>query len=1036
MMDNSYSVGYAGFYRLFQNGKKLLSMSLLPLFVLLALFSGQEGFAQGAAITGKVTDAGGIGLPGVTVQVKGMTRGTSTDGDGTFRLADVSGGATLVFSSIGYTTQEVAIGNRSSVTVSLAEDAKSLSEVVVVGYGTQKAKDATGGVVALGVKDFNKGVITSPEQLLQGRAAGIQVTPASGEPGAGINIQIRGTSSIRSNNNPLYVIDGVPLSGDDVSSGGFDLGAGSSSARNPLSFLNPSDIENISVLKDASAAAIYGARGSNGVVLITTKRGKSGQQTLNFSTNASVSSAARTYDLLSAAAFKAGLVKSGGTLDKTTDGGANTNWQDAILQTAVTHNQNLSFGGGNDNTRYFFSLGYQDQQGVIKTSGLQRTTARVNASHELFKDKVVLDLNLTTSGIQNRYVPNGDNAGYQGSIIGAALQANPTYPINGGFLGNAANETGGYFTPGGDFRNPVAILNLYNDRDNVSRTLGSLSATWRITDGLSAKVNFGIDNAASTRWTNIDKRLSGFNDTYSSSPGKDAAGNVISSAGVPGGRAVIQNRANASRLIEYTLSYNKRVGVGTLDVLGGFSYQKFTRNSSFVDVKRFTVNTDQFLYTDNLGAVENNGAAKAYSGGSDAGQNELQSYFGRANYNIQDKYLLTATVRVDGSSKFGINNKYGTFPSLAAAWRLSNESFIPKSIFSDLKLRASWGITGNQEFPGGVSRILFQANADGSQTQQNNPNPNIKWEQTTQFSGGVDFSILNGRLSGSVDYFNKAASDQLFQVVYPQPTNATYKWVNLPGIIRNTGVETSLIFQAVQTPKFGWEVNYNMTFLKNNVESLGGNIIPTGNINGQGLSGAYAQTIRAGSPIYSFYLPTFAGYDDQGNAIYPNDAAFALQGSPIPTFTAGLTNNFTFGKFNASIFLNAATGFKIYNNTANALFTKGALKNGRNVTVAAANSTEGTLNAPEVSTAFLEKGDFLRVSNASLSYQFALPQGGFAKNLQVSLTGQNLLLITSYSGIDPEVNTNKSRDGVPSRGIDYAAFPTARTFTLGLNVGF
>ena len=1022
-MDNSYLVGSAAITRRVQPVQSLLRLGLM-LLMFLTLSSGVT-FAQEASVSGKVVDAASQGLPGVTVSVKGTTRGTNTDASGNFKI-NAASNAVLTFSYVGFLTKEIAVGNQSVVNVTLAEDSKTLSEVVVVGYGTQKAKDATGGVVALGPKDFNKGVITSPEQLLQGRAAGIQVTPASGEPGAGINIQIRGTSSIRSNNNPLYVIDGVPLSGDDVSAGGFDLGAGSSSARNPLNFLNPNDIENISVLKDASAAAIYGARGSNGVVLITTKRGKSGQQTLNFSSSVSVASVARKYDLLDGAAFRSGLVKAGGTLDATTDGGANTDWQAAIERTAITHNQNLSFGGGNDNTRYFFSLGYQDQQGVIKTSALQRTTARVNASHELFNDKVVLDLSLTTSGVQNRYVPNGDNAGYQGSIIGAALQANPTYPIYGGVLGDDKNvkESGGFFTPGGDFRNPVGILNLYNDRDNVARTLGTLSATWRIIDGLSAKINFGIDNAASTRWTNIDKRLAGFNDTYTPT------------ASSPGGRAIIQNRANASQLVEYTLNYNKKIGVGSLDLLGGFSYQKFTRNSSYIDAKRFTVNTDQFLYTDNLGAVENNGAQKAYTGGSDASQNELQSYFGRANYNIQDKYLFTATVRVDGSSKFGLNNKYGTFPSLAAAWRLSNESFVPKSIFNDLKLRASWGITGNQEFPGGVSRIIFASNSDGSQTQQNNPNPNIKWEQTTQFSGGVDFSILNGRLAGTVDYFNKAASDQLFQVIYPQPTNATYKWINLPGIIRNSGVEVGLIFQAVQKPTFGWEVNYNMTFLKNNVESLGGNIIPTGNINGQGLSGAYAQTIRAGSPIYSFYLPTFAGFDDQGNAIYPNDAAFALQGSPIPTFTAGLTNNFTFGKFSASIFLNAATGFKIYNNTANALFTKGALKNGRNVTVAAANSTEGTLNAPEVSTAFLEKGDFLRLSNASLAYRFNLPQGSFAKNLQLSLTGQNLFLITSYTGIDPEVNTNKSRDGVPSRGIDYAAFPTARTFTFGINVGF
>jgi iron complex outermembrane receptor protein len=1031
MMDNSYTIDH-GCDHVGNTGKsrlqRLMRGALAGVITLLMLVATQH-VAQAQTekvVTGKITDPGGtLGLPGVTIQVKGTTKGTTTDVNGQYRLADVSANNVLVFSSIGYISQEVTVGTRTTIDVTLVEDNKTLSEVVVVGYGNQRSKDVTGAVQSVGPKDFNKGVIASPEQLLQGRVAGVQITPSSGEPGAPINVQIRGTASLRGGNNPLFVIDGVPLDGGSSGDGGADFGGGSSAARNPLAFLNPSDIENISVLKDASAAAIYGARGANGVVLITTRKGKAGTPLFNFSASAAVSSPQKRYNLLSASDFVTAAVAAGG--DRAVlDRGANTNWQDQIFRTGVSQIYNVGFGGGTQDTRYFFSLGYQDQQGIIKNSFQKRITGRINASHELFNDKVIIDINATTSGISDKYAQTGENAGAQGNLIGAVIQANPTYPV--------FDTNGDYFQPGGDYRSPAALLNYINDRGTTNRTLANASVTWKIIDGLQAKANFGIDNSTAVRETALDSRLRA-NYTVPLIPALNTVATVYrdNTTGLGGG-AYVQNRYRNSRLSEYTLNYNKAIGKSNLDALLGFSYQIFQDKSNYLAAGNFPYNESSLSYLDNIGSANANNRT-SFGSGSGRAQNELQSFFGRVNYSIQDKYLLTGTLRVDGSSRFGLNNKYGYFPSIAAAWRLSEEEFIPKDIFTDLKLRVNYGVTGNQDFSGGASKIIFQLNADGSQTQLNNPNPNLKWEQNNTIGAGIDFSILKGKLSGTVDYFHKAVTNTLFQVFYAQPAAVQYRWVNLPGQVINAGVELNLTYQAVQTAKFGWEVLYNMTFLKNTVKDLG-TVVPTGTINGQGLSGAYAQTIRDGYPIFAFFMPRFTGYDNNGFATYADNGATAFQGAPLPKIRLGLTNNFTYGNFNASLFFSGQFGGYIYNNTANALFLKGPLRSGRNVSPEAANSAESPLNPGSVSTRFLEKSDYVRLSNASIGYRFALPQGGLAKSLTVSLAGQNLLLFTGYTGLNPDVNTVKYLNNIPSLGIDYTPYPASRTVTLGLNVGF
>jgi TonB-dependent starch-binding outer membrane protein SusC len=986
-------------------------------------------WAQGRTVTGKVTDPTGSALPGVSIQVKGTQRGTNTNADGVYTIADVPADGTLVLSFIGYTTQEVAVGNRSTVDVKLADDTKALAEVVVVGYGTQRAKDVTGSVATIGAKDFNKGVITSPEQLLQGRVAGVQITPSSGEPGAANNIQIRGAVSLRGGNSPLYVVDGVPLDGGDFSSGTPDFGTGTTTARNPLSFLNPSDIENISVLKDASAAAIYGARGANGVVLITTRKGKAGAPQFNFSASAAVSSTLKRYDLLSASDFLAGVKAAGGdpTLS-TVNGGSNTNWQDQILRTSVSQIYNASFGGGTNDTRYLFSLGYQDQQGLVKGTGQQRVTGRINASQDLFNKKVTIAVNATTSSVTDAYAMNGNQAGALGNLFGAMIGANPTYPVY-----STSADTAYYQLAGGSYRNPSAMLNYYHDKGVTNRSLANVSATWNILSGLSFKANFGVDNSVSTRTTSIDSRLNG----QFSVPLGGVTNQVYAPAGGLGGAAYINNLNRLSKLVEYTLSYNKNVGPGALDAVAGFAYQTFGTRTSYVAASRFPFNESVISYTDNIGAA-NTLTGTAIGGASTRTQNDLQSYFGRVNYNLMEKYLLTATVRVDGSSRFGINNKYGTFPSVAAAWRISQESFIPKNIFDDLKLRANYGIVGNQDFTGGASKIIYTYNNTGSQIQQNNPNPDLKWEQNTTTGAGIDFTVLKGRLSGSIDYYHRAGSNTLLQVFYAQPAPVSYKWINLPGEIVSQGIELNLTYQVLQKPQFGWEALFNLTTLDVKAQNIGTDQA-VGAISGQGLSGAYAERITNGYAPFSFFIPKFTGFDANGYSTYADDGRATYQGSPFAKLRLGLTNNFTFGMWTASLFINGQFGGKIYNNTANALFAKGALKNARNVTYEVANSPENGLNPASVSTRFLESSDYVRLTNFTLSRRFNLPEGGFAKSLSFSLTGQNLFLITKYTGLNPDVNTvtfNGNGNGIPSLGIDYTPYPTPRTVTLGLNVGF
>ena len=998
------------------NLKRALQFGLALLVVVGLGFS--DSIAQDrVTVTGTVTDANdGSVLPGVNVTVQGSaeetgsTIGSTTNMDGEYEIRVPENLNVLVFSFIGYQSQQVEIDGRTTIDVELNQDLELLDDVVVVGYGVQRERETTGSISSISEEDFNRGVISSPEQLLQGRTAGVQITTASGEPGAGSNIRIRGTSSVRSGNQPLFVVDGVALSGSNDTPGGGDFGAGSSSARNPLTFLNPNDIASISVLKDASAAAIYGSRGSNGVVLITTKRGAEGEPTLTFSSGTSISTVANRLDLLSSDDYIDAGVAAGADSDVIDFGGA-TNWQDEIFRTSISQDYNLSYGTGTETGSYRISLGYGDQQGTVRNSSLERLTARINGTQRFLGDRVVIDMNLTGTRLNQTYAPIGNNAGFDGDLIGAALQANPTRPVR---------ESNGEYLQSSDFRNPVAMLDYIDDNSETSKILANIATTLNITDWLAYKLNFAYEHSDGVRRVGISPQL-GFPAIQSTD-----------------GRATIDNLYVNTQLIEHTLNMVDQPFLGgQVGLLAGFSYQRFENRGDWLQAEYFT--TDEIPQVDNIDGVDNDNN-KAFTASSFRNVEELQSYFGRANYNYDDRYILTANIRVDGSTKFGKNNKYGLFPSLSGAWRISSEEFFSPyiDVVSDLKIRTGYGITGNQEFPGGVSLAIFNANSDGSITQANNPNPDIQWEETAQWGIGLDFELYQGRFSGSIDYFNKNTENLIFRQDFAQPAAVDYQWVNLDGSVINTGWEFALKTFAVDNENFTWEVDYNMSFLHNEVQDLG-TFVNTGEINGQGLTGAYAQRIASGQPLFSFYMREFEGFDENGLAVYANNEELDFVGDPLPNMTLGLTNSFHFGRWDLSAFLEGAFGFQIYNNTANAIFLKGNLRNGRNVTNDIANSAESANNFGEASTRFLEDGDYLRLANLNLGYNIdveSLGLGNAFRAARLSVTGQNLFVITNYSGFDPEVNTDKSINGVPSLGIDYTAYPRSRTVTFNVRLDF
>lgn len=966
-------------------------------------------------VSGRVTDAAtNEALAGCSVVLKGSQKGTTTNANGDYRIVVPDANAVLVFGFIGFVSQEVSVGNRTTINVALKAAASDLAQVVVIGYGSASQKDMTGSVKSIKSTDFNRGIINSPEQLLQGKVAGVNVTSASGEPGGTQNITIRGPGGVRTGSTPLFVLDGIAL--DNSSTGG---------AANPLNFLNPQDIESIDVLKDASATAIYGSRGANGVVLITTKKGKAGFSTLNLSSNLGISNLVRPLAVFSTDEYRRQVPAVGGVLE---DFKGSTDWQKEITRTAYTWNHNLSFGGGSDKLTYYGSLGVQNQEGILKNSRMSRYTGRINLSQKLLEDRLNLDVNLTASYTFNQRPPTDSQVSFP--ILGAAVSANPTLPA--------------YDADGNPFKyqsgtNPLITLALEKDLTTVNRVVGNISPSFKITKDLVYKLNLGVDNSSSMRDVQSLPSLV---------PQQD-------------GRLETIYRINRNLLIENYFTYTLARQDHNLTALLGHSYQKIFVQERGSSINKFPISPIEPIYNPGLGqdlTLANNKPTGF------ALENELQSFFSRINYQYKDKYLMTATVRADGSSKFGANNKYGIFPSFSVGWRLSEESFLKSGPFSDLKLRAGWGRTGNQEIPSKITQALFTSQVSASTSYPlaaTGPypagtsytrlaNPDIQWEVSTQTDLGLDFGLFKGALYGSVDYFRKVSNNILLEVIPSDPVQpAGTFWTNVPDMtITNQGVELDLNYRYASLSGFRFDLGGNVTFIDNVVNNSPYSVIPSGSASGSGLTSATINGYLNGQPIGTFFLKHFIGLDDKGISIFEDvdgdgiitDKDRIAAGSALPTKQFNLHSTIAYKGFDLAINFNGVSGNKLYDNTANANFYKLRLSKGLNTTAEAIQyPNESINNSAPVSTRYLKNGSFFRLNNLSLGYNLnpkALGIKRWITGIRLSATGQNLFVITQYDGYDPEVNTDRTINGISSYGIDYLSYPKARTYVFGLNLTF
>ncbi|MFS4417769.1 SusC/RagA family TonB-linked outer membrane protein [Maribacter sp. 2307ULW6-5] len=987
-------------------------MKLLLMFCFLGMVS--FSWAQ-TTVTGKVTDELNAPLPGASVLEIGTTNGTTTDFDGNFTLEVANMDAVLEISYIGFSTVEVPLNGQTNLSVQLREDATQLEDVVVVGYGIQKKSDITGSIASIKSEDFNKGVVANPGQLLQGKLAGVNVTNVSGEPGASQNIIIRGVGSLRSGTTPLFVVDGFVI--DNASTG---------VANNPLNFINPQDIASMDVLKDASATAIYGARAANGVIVITTKKGKSGKAEMNLNVSTAFSTIANPMDVFSASEFREQVTALGGNLF---DRGANVDWQDELTQTGVSQNVNFSMSGGaSEKFSYFVSTGYDDQQGTFENSSLKRYSGRVNLTQKALQGRFNVDLNLTASRTLNERPDAGAN-------VVDMLSLNPTFPP----------LTGGEPSFFDEQLNPLVRNRIYKDEAVSNRILANILPSYEILKGLTYKVNLGIDYVS----TNRDVQRSPFD--------------LIE--GFEFGFLNTFATINSNTLVENTLTYTFDTGDHNVTLLGGHSYQITTFEQKRFDLEGFANNGIEPRYQDQISSD-----VFPTTLTSVAFENELQSFFGRVNYGYADKYLVTATMRADGSSRFGENNKYGYFPSVALGWNISKEGFMGENnIFNNLKLRASWGQTGNQDgIPSKVSLASFVDSRADNDTYPLSGNevsladypfgtvpvrtafPDLQWEVTTQTNIGLDFALLQNKLTGTLDYFNKVASDVVLFANRVDPIQPTEKiWTNIPDLqIRNTGVELALDYRGSFTDDFTFNIGGNISYTDNRVENSRFAVITTGAAQGAGQTGATINGYINDEPIGSFFMKDFLGIGDDGRNefrdVVPDGESLdndrIVAGTALPNTLYAFYFKFAYKDFDLGVNFNGVSGNQIYNHTAMSLFSRGQLARSLNTTDFAIQfPNEDNTNSNEVSTRYLENGSFLRLNNATLGYTLNPAKIGledWINNFRLTVTGQNLFVITDYSGFDPEVNTGNETDGIQTFGIDRFTYPSPRTLLIGLNVSF
>lgn len=997
-------------------------------------------------IKGKITDNKGAPLPGATILIKGTKLSTQSDAQGAFSLQGVADNAVLLISYTGFITREIPVSGKMEFNITLVEDVPVLENIVVIGYGTQKKSDVTGAVVTLRGADLNKGgTNTSVAQLIQGRGPGVQVTQSSSAPGGGVSIRIRGSGSINAGNEPLYVVDGFPIDNTSPIVGVGQGFTGSPPPMNPLNALNPADIESVEILKDASATAIYGSRGANGVVLITTKKGTDGKMNIDYTITGTSASVLKKMDLLSTDEYVKVMNElaeaRGAAAPFTSSYGAGTDWQDLIFRDAFSQDHNLSLSGGSGKTTFYTSLNYNKQNGVLINTDFTRFQGRVNIEHQA-SDKLRFGINFNTSQLNNTEVPtNGDRVNQEADAINASIVTPPIFPVY--------NPDGSYFRPesaaigGVTVDNPLALANGALSGLKTNRSIGNIFGEYQLIPELSVRLTLASDRSNSRK------------DSYLS---------TITNRGLAlaGGANILTGELSNS-LLEGLLNYKKNVGKHQLTALAGYTYQQF-------DMRRFNAAITGFpsdvTGTNSLQLGDTN----TDDLNSLTTRRRLLSYLARVNYGFNGKYLLTASFRADGSSNFGANNPYGYFPSFSAAWRLSEEAFIRSSnIFSDLKLRLGYGQIGNDDIGignafntfGNGPLATFGSTQFSTVTPNRIPNPDLKWETTAQYNAGIDFGVLDGRVTGSVDYFVKTTKDLLIQLPIPTLTGFNTVTQNI-GEIRNSGLELLLNSKNL-TGAFKWNTSFNIATLKNEVLSTG----PVPSV----ISGIYGTTAiaRPGDPLFAYY-----GYEAEGIFQTAEEVAASAQsttavpgvpkwrdlnadgkidasdrtilGKSIPDFTFGLNNTFSYKNFDLSVFIDGAEGFSLFNfalydsynpndpyrnRLAEPMLNRWTPANPTNSWPSGVDPTKygaaGNVNSFTVMDA-----SYIRIKNVQLSYRLPVDGLKFVRALVLTVSGQNLKTFTDYLGFDPDINSTASS----IVRVDRGAYPPSRTLSFGLNVKF
>ncbi|MBW8331180.1 MAG: TonB-dependent receptor [Prolixibacteraceae bacterium] len=976
---------------------RIIRKNLNVTILILSLLLGNLAMAQQSVFSGKVTDSSsGEALPGVSIVVKGTTNGTISNFDGDFTLS-VNRGDVIQFSFIGYKTQEIVAQGQQALRVALAVDTEQLDEVVVIGYGSVKKSDATGAISTVSSKDFNKGAITSPQDLLMGKSAGVVITTAGGAPGSGATIRIRGGSSLNASNDPLIIIDGVPIANDNIS--------GSS---NFLAFVNPNDIETFTVLKDASSTAIYGSRASNGVILITTKKGKVGSaMRISYDGNTSVSSATKFMDVYSGDEIRQIAYDHKdlfGADSFTKLGNQNTNWQKEIYRDAISHDHNLSVSGAYKTLPYRVSIGYTDQNGILKNTDMKRMTASVSLDPSFFDGALKVNINAKGMNTDTNFGDTG--------AVGSAINMDPSKPV---MDGNAASA--GYFqwanygaslgTP-----NPVEQLMAADNKSNVKRVIGNIQFNYQIPfiPELRANLNLATDYAEST----------GHNNRPKTSP------SVLTDPTV--GRTSNYTGKNQNDLLDFYLNYTKTLDQinSKVDATAGYSWQHFQREGMNYR-KGVTDSISPFIT-----------------------ENQLVSFFGRLNYTLAERYLLTLTLRDDGSSRFAKGNQWGLFPSAAFAWKIKDESFLKNvKAVSDLKLRLGWGVTGQQDVGNDYpAQAKYRSSSPGNYypiggvflptLRPDAYDPDIKWEETTTQNIGLDFGFVDDRISGSIDVYNRVTEDLLNEVTVPTMSNFSNRLLTNVGSLENKGVEFTLNLIPVSLKDMTLNLGFNVTYNENKITKLLSNDDPNyiGILYGDGMTGQ-KQVTRVGYPPYSFFLnkqvydangnPIEGMYVDlsgEGGTVNGDNADKYLFKNPVADVLLGFSARFSYKNFDISASTRASIGNYVYNqvdagSSYDQMYQIGYWKNFPTYL-----SDTKFVKRQFTSDYFVDNASFFKLDNVSAGYNF---DNIFDKmTARLSFTVQNVLTITNYKGIDPEV----------AGGIDNNFYPRPRTFMLGINLSF